>query len=198
MVWMRAFEIKATNQVKSTALSYVIEQKPDGGFIARPNDPAMEPLEGETKEEVQRKILAGLMPVSVQGTPASSLCYVMERKPDGGFLARPIDSARETLEGKSEEELQRKVLAMVTADLIQKVPSSAIGPIQLKKLNSRTRISWTISAKATPGVETPTGFEGSRSMAGGPSTIQFERNRIPWPAIPALVGVGVILYFLLR
>ena len=44
--------------------AYKIEPKPEGGFIARPSDPTVPPIEGATREEVQRKIretvLAGL------------------------------------------------------------------------------------------------------------------------------------------
>ena len=42
----------------TTHFSYRIEEKPDGGFIARSSDPGMEPLEGATREEVLQKIQA--------------------------------------------------------------------------------------------------------------------------------------------
>lgn len=37
-------------------LNYKIEPKPEGGFIARSNDPSVQPVEGATHEEVQQKI----------------------------------------------------------------------------------------------------------------------------------------------
>lgn len=44
----------------TTRFSYYVEPKPDGGFIARPSDPAMQIIEGTTTEEVQEKIQAKL------------------------------------------------------------------------------------------------------------------------------------------
>jgi len=45
----------------TTHFSYCIEPKPEGGFIARSDDPGMEPLEGATKEELMQKIQAKAM-----------------------------------------------------------------------------------------------------------------------------------------
>ena len=36
--------------------AYKIEPKPEGGFIARPSDPSIPPLEAPTREELQKKI----------------------------------------------------------------------------------------------------------------------------------------------
>lgn len=41
-------------------ISYVTKPKPGGGFIAHPNDPSMETIEGATEEEIQQKVLATL------------------------------------------------------------------------------------------------------------------------------------------
>ncbi len=41
-----------------TKFVYRIEPDPAGGFIARPSDPSLEPIEGATREEVQQKIQA--------------------------------------------------------------------------------------------------------------------------------------------
>lgn len=45
----------------TTHFSYKIEQKPEGGFIARSTDPGVEPIEGATQEEVIQKIQARAM-----------------------------------------------------------------------------------------------------------------------------------------
>jgi hypothetical protein len=37
---------------------YRIESRPEGGFIARPNDPAIGTVEADTREELQQKIEA--------------------------------------------------------------------------------------------------------------------------------------------
>ena len=40
----------------TTHFSYRIEQKPEGGFIARSSDPGVEAIEGATREEVLQRI----------------------------------------------------------------------------------------------------------------------------------------------
>ena len=47
-----------TTTTTTAKFSYKIEAKPDGGVIAIPADPAMERLEGSTREEVEQKIQA--------------------------------------------------------------------------------------------------------------------------------------------
>ena len=47
-------DIKTT----TTKFSYRIQPKPEGGFVGIPSDPAMETIEGSTKEEVEQKIQA--------------------------------------------------------------------------------------------------------------------------------------------
>lgn len=41
-----------------TKFTYRIEPNPAGGFIARPTDSSLEPIEGATREEIQQKIQA--------------------------------------------------------------------------------------------------------------------------------------------
>ena len=46
--------------IKTTTarFSYRIQAKPEGGFVATPSDPAMETIEGSTKEQVEQKVQA--------------------------------------------------------------------------------------------------------------------------------------------
>lgn len=60
----------------TTKFMYWIEPKPEGGFIARPSGgqpgaPAMEPIEGATREEIQQKIEAKLTELIEQQFPTS-------------------------------------------------------------------------------------------------------------------------------
>ena len=45
-------EIKNT----TTKFTYKIEERPGGGYVARPGEPGMEVIEGETREEVMKKL----------------------------------------------------------------------------------------------------------------------------------------------
>jgi hypothetical protein len=58
-------EIKRT----TAHISYRIEPKPDGGFVALSNDPGVEPVEGSTKEEVMHKIQAKVSAAIEQALP---------------------------------------------------------------------------------------------------------------------------------
>ena len=51
--------------------AYCIEPKPEGGFIARPKDATMEPIEGATREEVQQKIQEKLGEMIAQQLPTT-------------------------------------------------------------------------------------------------------------------------------
>lgn len=47
-----------TSTTTTAKFSYKIEAKPDGGFVAVPTEPGMEPIEGSSREEVEQKIQA--------------------------------------------------------------------------------------------------------------------------------------------
>ncbi len=46
--------------VQTNKFSYRIEPKPEGGFVAKPAEPGLPTIEGETREEVQQKIEAAI------------------------------------------------------------------------------------------------------------------------------------------
>src|SRR5262249_32550225 len=106
---------------KTTGFSYHIEQKPGGGFIARPDDPEMETLEGATEQEVEQKIGAKVTAAISEQMPfglgklldlaltKSAFAYHIEEKPEGGFIARPKDSSHEPLEGATRQEVEDKI-----------------------------------------------------------------------------------------
>ena len=50
--------------------AYKIEPKPEGGFIARPSDPSIPPLEAPTREELQQKIQERVVDSLSQTFPA--------------------------------------------------------------------------------------------------------------------------------
>jgi hypothetical protein len=107
---------------KTTSFSYHIEQKAGGGFIARPDDPQMETIEGATEQEVEQKIGAKMTEFIGQQMPfglgkklidmaftKSDFAYHIEEKPGGGFIARPKDANHEPLEGATRQEVEEKI-----------------------------------------------------------------------------------------
>jgi hypothetical protein len=94
--------------------AYKIEPKPEGGFIARATDPTVPPIEGATREEVQRKIrdtvFAGLsqafpgLKIPLQSKNAK-LEFHIERKPEGGFAVHSTEVGSPTMAPATHEKV---------------------------------------------------------------------------------------------
>src|SRR5689334_13114751 len=97
-----------------TKLTYRIEPKPEGGFIAHATDPAVPPLEAPTREELQRKIqetifagltseFAGLkLPTANQET---KFAFHNESKPAGSFVIQSAAPDAKPIEGANHDEI---------------------------------------------------------------------------------------------
>jgi hypothetical protein len=94
--------------------AYKIEPKPEGGFIARATDPTVPPIEGATREEVERKIretvFAGLsqafpsLKIPLQ-TKNAKLEFHLERKPEGGFAVHSTEVGSPTMAPATHEKV---------------------------------------------------------------------------------------------
>jgi hypothetical protein len=116
--------------------SYSIEATPLGGYIARPNNPALQPIEGATLEDVQKQIDSVIASSVEHALPDSfgkfgltshrtvtKISYRMEEKPEGGFIARPGDPAMGVIEGATREEVQQKLNQKMGAMIGQQLPN---------------------------------------------------------------------------
>jgi hypothetical protein len=103
-------------------ISYKIEPKPEGGFIARPIDPALPSIEASTREELVQKIqqnaldvlsteFPGLRPTSDGKTREVS--FHIEHKPGGGFSIHSADPSIDVIHAADEHELQSQFLEKV-------------------------------------------------------------------------------------
>lgn len=102
--------------------AYRIEQKPDGGFIARASDPSIPALEAPTREEllklVQQKVLAGIstefpdLKLALDGTQ-HQFAFHVERTPAGGFSIHSADPNAEVVHAATEHDLQTQVLEKI-------------------------------------------------------------------------------------
>jgi hypothetical protein len=98
-----------------TQFIYRIEPKPEGGFIARPSDPTLPPLEAATREELQEKIHANIaaglaaefpslkLPLENQGL---KFAFHIEHKPEGGFTVHAADPNAPSIEGATHQEIE--------------------------------------------------------------------------------------------
>jgi len=97
--------------------TYRIEPKPGGGFIARPADPSVAPLEAPTREELQKKIQEN----SVAGLSAQfpglklplenrdlQFAFHIERKPEGGFVIHSSDPNPQPIEVLTHNDIESR------------------------------------------------------------------------------------------
>lgn len=98
--------------------AYKIEPKPEGGFIARPSDPSIPPLEAPTRQELQQKIQERLVNSLGERFPALKqklqeqhlqskqvkFDVHIEHRPDGGFA---VHSDQSTTPGASPVEHEK-------------------------------------------------------------------------------------------
>ena len=105
--------------------AYKIEAKPEGGFIARASDPSVPPIEGATREEVQRKIREAMAAGLAQAFPGlkipletknAKLEFHVERKPEGGFSVHSTEIGTPTMAPATHEKVDHmaeKLLGLV-------------------------------------------------------------------------------------
>jgi hypothetical protein len=105
--------------------AYKIEAKPEGGFIARATDPTVPPIEGATREEVQRKIRETVAAGLAQAFPGlkipletknAKLEFRVERKPEGGFSVHSTELGTPTMAPATHEKVDHmaeKLLGLV-------------------------------------------------------------------------------------
>ena len=81
---------------KRAKLSYQIEKKPEGGFVALASDSKLPSLEASTREEIQNKIQAALVPFVQQIAPEADRIEleVLVRKPGASSFAELFDLSR--------------------------------------------------------------------------------------------------------
>lgn len=105
---------------------YHIEPKPEGGFIARPDDANMPAIEAPTREELQQKIRVTVMSNLANEFPALkapleksglNIAFHIEAKPDGGFIAHSSDPNQPPIEGATREEVQRHLAERFAATI---------------------------------------------------------------------------------
>ncbi len=101
-----------------TQLVYRIEPKPEGGFIARPSDPAVAPLEAATREELQQKIRAAIAASLTAQFPALKLgpegkvrnfAFHIEKNPAGGFVLHSADPQSPPIGVDNHQDLETRI-----------------------------------------------------------------------------------------
>ena len=124
-----------------STFTYRIEAKPEGGFIARANDPRLSPLEAPTRQELQQKIQTNISAAMSQefpglghstGSREANFNFHIEAKPGGGFALHSSDPNATPIEAASHEEIARpfaeKLAGMVGNYFLSKELTRDTGP----------------------------------------------------------------------
>lgn len=99
--------------------AYKIEQKPEGGFIARATDPSVPALEAPTREEVIDKVRQNIMSTLSTEFPALKdaaagkkidLSFHVERTPAGGFEIHSNDPNAPVTAASNHQDLQSQLV----------------------------------------------------------------------------------------
>lgn len=103
-------------------ISYKIEPKPDGGFIARPVDPTLPSVEAASREELVRKIQQNALDVLSTEFPGlkspsdgkvRDMSFHIEHKTGGGYSIHSGDPSIGVVHASDEHELQNQFLEKV-------------------------------------------------------------------------------------
>jgi hypothetical protein len=207
-----------------STFTYRIDVKPEGGFIARANDPSLPPLEATTRQELQQKIQTNISAALSQEFPGLSYSsgsreakfdFHIEAKPGGGFTLRSSEPNATPIEGASHEEIARpfieKLAGMVgnhflSKELIESLVQQA-GSGDVKVVVKRN-IGFTVPPGSSNPFDNAQTFQPSGTLQPGanPGDILNPADSSPiaretsksWPIVRfllALLVIAALVYF---
>lgn len=200
---------------KTMNLSYHIEEKPGGGYIAHPSDPQMETFEGATEEEIEAKIGAKVTGMISQQMPfglgklfdmaltKAEFAYHIEQKSGGGFIAQSKDSGHETLEAATRQELEKKIRARLQTLIGQQFAGSGgkLGDVTVsRKFNAGNHTTFHFSTFAGPGAPKMEQdlLQASLPQSAdsmGPILPAKDTSGLILRILGALLVIGALIYF---
>lgn len=138
-------EIKRT----LSRIAYRIEQKPDGGFIARCSDPTVPPLEAASRFELEQQIQAKITAEMETQIPGLKIRLTLGTKPEGSVFAQSGNSSPLPTEGGTKNSVGHW-LADKAVSLVEKnLPPELID--QLKHQSVAGKINVTVTQVGAEG-----------------------------------------------
>ena len=196
-----------------TQFTYRIEQKPEGGFIARSSNPDVPPLEAPTRMELQHKIQDNINSVLKQQFPGLQLpenrrvSFHLERQADGNFAFHSSDPNTQSTTATHEEveshfaekmfslfgkqilsHLPPEVASQLPPDLAQQIGSGDVKVFVEKKITALQKPS------AEMAVQNFSANSAAPTVAGPSSDIRAADNS---PITPEPSSTGNIFRFLI-
>lgn len=179
-----------------TEVTYRIEPKPGGGFIARATDPSIPSFEAATREELQEKIrtealdkLAGEIP-ALKGVLEQQLrSGLLQGKHSSAFVVRSAGNETKVVDATAEqvEQFKKDLSSLMQKDfpgLSQSLAAPNEGGGQASNVET-TSIERAISRNPTP---------GNNPVANTPILPEASSR---WPlAVLAVLILGTLTYFL--
>jgi hypothetical protein len=191
-----------------TQVTYRIEPKPDGGFIARSTDPNVPSIEGTTREEVQQKMRARAFDTVLASVPAGlRVAFENQLKSDGSVDGK---SARSVVFRSSGPDKQ--VIEVTTREQIDEFAKEFSGLVEknfpqlAESLAARGRRIKTATNEETGAIiHTSTHADSPYDIKGVQS---IQSNSVPantpitpeagsrWPLfVLALLTIAALMYF---
>jgi hypothetical protein len=140
-------EIKRT----ISRIAYRIEQKPEGGFIARCSDPNVPPLEGASRFELEQQIQAKITAEMESQFPGLKIPFntsetkfiTLETKPDGSIFSESGNSSLQPAKGGTKNAVEHW-LADKAVSLVEKnLPPALIEQLKHQAVDGKITIAVT-------------------------------------------------------
>jgi hypothetical protein len=188
-----------------TQVTYRIEPKADGGFVARATDPNVPSIEGVTREEVQQKIRARAFDTVLAAVPASLRDTLENQLKSGGLVGKSASSAIYRSSGTD-----KQVIESATREQIDEFAKEFSGLLEknfpqlaesLAARGGKTRTSTDEETGVTIGTSTRSDsahvVKGAQSIQSVPANTPITpeaSSRWPWFVL-ALLTILALTYF---
>jgi hypothetical protein len=143
----KLMEIKRT----ISRIAYRIEEKPEGGFIARCSDPNMPALEAASRFELEQQIKAkitaemeSLFPgLKIPFDQSETKFITLETKPDGGFTAQPGDTSLQSSEGGTKNAVEQWLTDKAVTLVEKNLPPELVEQLKHQQVDGKIQIAVT-------------------------------------------------------
>ena len=172
-----------------TQVKYRIEAAPGGGFVAQADDPSHSPIEGKTREEVQKKIGAQLLQDLAAQLPMlkDALQFQVEHHESGEASATVVVRSNGS---------EKQLIDLSGSDRIGEL-AKQWGELVAKNAPSLREARGISAPSALSAGESFQNGNASQSKMGVNAPIVPENNGLRQGILPALLVIGSLLYFLL-
>ncbi|MCU1268744.1 MAG: hypothetical protein JWN74_38 [Acidobacteriaceae bacterium] len=126
---------------------YRIEPKPEGGFIARCDDPTVPPLEGATRFELQQQIQDKITSEVESQIPGLKISlekkFVSLDTKTNGFTAQSGDTSLQSAEGGTKKAVEQWLTDKAVALVEKNLPPELVEQLKHQQIDGKVKIAVT-------------------------------------------------------